>query len=366
MGDFKTLEDLVFSRSFRDWVLKGDTREADFWADWQARNPDMREIINQAKAIIYALQLNLRPLPEEKVDREITRVLDKLHEGRFSLAGELPLRPRISRRPAQIWTAAALLAGLVILFWGLRLYWFHERDDAFRSFVSVHKTSPIVQQTGNTDSAHSLVLPDGSTVRLTSGSHLFYPDKLLTPGGRREVYLDGDAFFEITHNADHPFYVYTHSIITKVLGTSFRISTGAASGTIVSVATGKVSIYRNRNKKSDPSDGIILTPNQRIVYDPAEDRLDRSIADHPQKLATATDTALVFNATPIATVFRRLQSLYGIPIVYDEETVSGCSLSVTMGNEPFYEKLSIICKAIGATYESIDGQIVVTAHGCSP
>ena len=56
--------------------------------------------------------------------------------------------------------------------------------------------------------------------------------------------------------------------------------------------------------------------------------------------------------------------MYGITILYDEESISGCSLSVTMGNEPFYEKLNIICKAIGATYESIDGQIVVTTRGC--
>jgi hypothetical protein len=76
------------------------------------------------------------------------------------------------------------------------------------------------------------------------------------------------------------------------------------------------------------------------------------------------DTALVFNGTPVSRVFKRLQELYGIPIVYDEEAVSSCSLFATMGNESFYQKLNIICKAINASYEKIDGNIVVTAPGC--
>jgi transmembrane sensor len=357
---YNTLEDLVFSRSFRNWVLNEIAPEADFWTDWLARNPEKHPMVNQAKAIIYALQLNLRPLPEETVEREIGRVLEKLQEGPFSLSGEMPLRPVASRGISRIWTIAAIVAGIALFAWSLRLYWNRSREDLLQSFLAGHKTTPVIQRTGNTDSTHTLLLPDGSTVRLTPGSRLYYPEKLLTAGHRREVYLDGGAFFDIAHNAAFPFYVYTHSVVTKVLGTSFRIDPGSGTRTVITVASGKISVYRN----TDLAGGVILTPNQRITYDPAEDRLDRSIADAPQQLAGAADTSLVFNATPIANVFHRLQSLYGITILYDEESISGCSLSVTMGNEPFYEKLSIICKAIGATYESIDGQIVVTTRGC--
>jgi ferric-dicitrate binding protein FerR (iron transport regulator) len=213
------------------------------------------------------------------------------------------------------------------------------------------------QQTGEAHAQNVLILPDGSTVRLDPGSKLFYPEGLA--GDRRQVFLQGTAVFDIAHNANHPFYVYTNAIITKVLGTSFRVST-TEKHTTVTVTSGKVSVYH----KPDLSDGIILTPNQQITYDPGEDRLDRSIANQPIRLAGTGDTTLVFNATPLSTVFHRLQAIYGIPILYDEESVSGCSLSVTMGEEPFYDKLNIICKAIGASYESIDGTIVITARGC--
>jgi transmembrane sensor len=352
---YNSLEDLVFSRSFRNWVLNDNTPETDFWSGWLAENPDRQEMVNQAKAIIYALQLNLRPLSEETVEREIGKVLRKVHEGHFSLPAEPSRRPR---RITRVWRIAAVVAVVAIGAWSLRVYWTHR--DVLHTFLADHKTSPVVQKMGNADSTHTLTLPDGSTVMLTPGSRLYYPEKLLTSGHRREVYLDGGAFFDIAHNAAYPFYVYTHSVLTKVLGTSFRISPGTGARTIITVASGKISVYRN----TDLSDGVILTPNQRITYDPTRDRLDRSIADEPQRLAGNADTTLVFNGTPLATVFHRLQSLYGITILYDEEAVSGCSLSVTMGNEPFYEKLNIICKAIDATYESIDGQIVITTRGC--
>ena len=221
---YATLEDLVFSRSFRHWVLDENTPDADFWTDWQSRNPDKRELIEQAKAIIYALQLNIRPLAEETIETEIGRVLEKLHEGRFGLPQEQPSRLPIARRLARSWTIAAIVAGIALFAWGLRLYWHRTHEDVLHSFLADHNSTPIVKRAGNADSTRAITLPDGSTVRLSPGSRLYYPDKLLTSTRRREVYLDGGAFFDIAHNAAYPFYVYTHSIVTKVLGTSFSIS----------------------------------------------------------------------------------------------------------------------------------------------
>lgn len=361
---YNTLEDLVFSSSFRHWVLKGDTPESDFWSSWQARNPDKQELIGQAKAIIYALQLNLRPLSDEAVNKEISRVLEKLHQGRFNLPADMSegLRSTRIRRYSRFWAAAAILAGVAMLVWSVRFYLHRQQEDGIRAFIAEHRSAPVLQHTEKAGNAHVLVLPDGTTVRLSPGSSLYYPEKLRssTSGARREVYLQGDAFFDVAHDASNPFYVYTHQLVTKVLGTSFRISSGSGTRTIVAVSSGKISVYR----KTDMADGVVLTPNQQITYDPAEDRLDRSVMDRPQVLAGAADTSLQFNSTPISTVFHRLQAVYGIPIIYDELSVSGCSLSVTMGNEPFYEKLNIICKAIDATYESIDGTIVISTRGC--
>ncbi len=365
--EYNSLEDLVFSRSFRNWVLDGDTPEAGFWVSWQDQNPDKLELIHHAKAIIYALQLQIRPLSEEAVDMEIVKVLEKLRDGRISLPREIPYRPAIlSSRPARAWTLAAAAAGVCIFAWSLRLY-LHRQPDVFHSFLAVNTSTPMRQQTGSADSTHLLTLPDGSRVRLSPGSKLYYPQGLFTASHRREMFLDGSAFFDVTHDAAHPFYVYTNSIITKVLGTSFQVrTTGTGAHTVVIVSTGKVSVYRKSDfyarGRAGESGGIILTPNQQIAYDPAEDRLDKALATDPKTLPGAEDSALVFDRTPLSVVFHRLQALYGIPILYDEEALSSRTLSVTMGDETFFVKLNIICKAINASYETIDGTIVITIN----
>src|SRR5258707_918918 len=129
--EYNTLEDLVFSRSFRNWVLIGDTPEAEFWTNWTARNPEKAEIVGYAKAVIYALQLNLRPLPEESIGAEVQKVLQKLKDGRLNLVREIPFRPSLAgHRPARAWTVAAAITAICIGAWALRLY-LHHRQDSF-------------------------------------------------------------------------------------------------------------------------------------------------------------------------------------------------------------------------------------------
>jgi transmembrane sensor len=286
-------------------------------------------------------------------------------------------------RPYQLKTAAALFLGICLagyLFYRINLL---KQRNVFQSFLASHQSSPVRKQTGGAFSDQVINLPDSSTVRLAQGSKLYYAGDLgagADPAGgadparvkgRREVYLDGEAFFDIRKNAVRPFYVYTGQVITKVLGTSFLVrSLSSDQTTTVIVKTGKVSVIRSddfyaHSSSGSEAGGVILTPNQEVVYDREQHQLNKTLTDKPEQLSAVPDTALVFNGTPVSRVFKRLQELYGIPIVYDEEVISSCSLTAALGNDSFYDKLNMICKAIGATYELIDGNIVVTAPGCS-
>ena len=73
-------EDLVFSRSFRNWVLGSEAAEAGFWENWLIRHPEKLELVQNAKAIIYALQLNLRNLSGEEIEGEIGRAMFRLRD----------------------------------------------------------------------------------------------------------------------------------------------------------------------------------------------------------------------------------------------------------------------------------------------
>jgi len=353
--EYNSLEDLVFSGSFRNWVLQEDSPEAGFWESWAERHPEKTALIQHAKAIIYALQPNWQQLTEEEIDVAVQKILQRLESEPDDMGRTRSLGRRIR------WLAAACLLG-VVAFGGYRLYHGRGGKDVLKTFLAEHKNTAVQEP----DVMQVMTLPDGSTVRLEKGSHLYYTRDA---GSRREVFLTGEAFFDIRKDAARPFYVYTSRVITKVLGTSFRVrELNSEQKTIVAVTTGKVSVYRKedflRGQRGNEQGGIVVTPNQEMVYDGDKDRLNKKLTEEPQEIAQASDTSFAFNATPIVQVFKKLQDVYGIQILYDEETAATCSLSASLSGGSFYEKLNVICKAINATYEVIDGDIVVTARGC--
>ncbi|MDR6781635.1 transmembrane sensor [Pedobacter africanus] len=106
-------------------------------------------------------------------------------------------------------------------------------------------------------------LPDGTKVWLNSGSRLIYP--VVFSGDSREVYLEGEAYFDVTHDKAHPFYVRATNMDIKVLGTEFYVSSDAKSDKNYAVLVkGSISFstgnWLNKVEKK-------LVPGQQISYD---------------------------------------------------------------------------------------------------
>lgn len=115
-----------------------------------------------------------------------------------------------------------------------------------------------------------LVLPDSSTVWLNAGSTLDYPQQF--NGKTRDVRLQGEAYFEITKNADQPFFVHTRSFNIKVLGTGFNVRaypdedsavTALVHGSVEVIPTGKKSIFLKPNEKITLPVNIIAEENKK-------------------------------------------------------------------------------------------------------
>nr|WP_308463759.1 FecR domain-containing protein [Chitinophaga nivalis] len=104
-----------------------------------------------------------------------------------------------------------------------------------------------------------VILTDGSEVWLNAGSTLHYPAGF--EGRNREVYLKGEAFFNVATQPEHPFVVHTDTLSTIVLGTSFNIKAYPELGSIrINVATGKVGIVMGTNTLAT------LLPDQQLTY----------------------------------------------------------------------------------------------------
>lgn len=103
-------------------------------------------------------------------------------------------------------------------------------------------------------------LPDGSDIWLNAGSKLNYDEKF--DGDTREVYLTGEAYFDVVHDASRPFIIHTSNINVKVLGTQFNVKAYSNDKTTeTSLIKGSVEVFL----KNDPSKKYLLKPNQKLV-----------------------------------------------------------------------------------------------------
>ena len=204
-----------------------------------------------------------------------------------------------------------------------------------------------------------VMLSDGSIVTLLPQSEIKYPAAF---GALREVYLSGLAFFEVKRDEQHPFLVYTHDVTTRVLGTSFLVAADPDAGhTTVAVKTGRVAVFKPAPHGVTPQTGheVILTPNQKAVYSKHNDALVAQAVEHPASMVLPPAQKVRYEAAPVTRVLEDLGKSYGVEIRYDAADLADYTLTTTLSAESFDNRIGIICKAIGATYEEHGGVISV-------
>lgn len=210
------------------------------------------------------------------------------------------------------------------------------------------------------------ILDDGSSVVLDPGATLNLPVNF--PEASREVFLTGTAAFNVQKDAERPFTVYSDKLVTQVLGTRFIVRAPSNGQAVVEVREGKVSVFKSSDfsKPEKEKMGLILTSNQKIVLNKLEDRLLKELSDTPEIIVTPPPT-VTFNYVnaPVSQVLLELMAAYHVDIIFDEELLKDCPLTATLSDQTLLEKLSIVCEAIEAKYELIDGQIMIYAKGCS-
>ncbi|HEY9489062.1 MAG TPA: FecR domain-containing protein [Chryseosolibacter sp.] len=231
------------------------------------------------------------------------------------------------------------------------------------------RPAPLVEQVmkaefsvvENTSSPEKkVILPDGTIVRMSPESKIRYTNDINTPS--REVFLTGEAYFDVAHNPERPFYVYAGNVVTRVMGTSFIVRARGQEKVTVSVKTGKVTVYSRKasHKKT------VLTQNQKAVYDQVTDLVATEGVSAEQVIEDKRNLAeMHFEETPVSEVLEMLIKTYDIDIIYHEASLSGCVLTSSFFEEGLYDRIDVICTAIGATYKIVDAQVVIESKGCN-
>lgn len=316
--------------------------------------PDKAMLMVQARETVQAIQEDtLEPAPE-LVRRNIQQILRDTE----------PVLPKAAASVSygrMAWVAAASVVVLLLTWFG----WHSGQDKPTAVYQKLLATAALpMNEVINMGTKTKLVLlTDGSSVLLQPNSRISYP-RAFAKYKKREVYLVGEAFFEVAKNPDKPFFVYADNLITKVLGTSFTVRAYDKKTVDVTVKTGRVSVFtrtdheRVEKQESRQLTGLVLTPNQRVHFNRDESQLFRSLVDSPTLLDMPIQQAMFeFSGTPVNRVFAALEKAYGVEIVFDAEVMKNCYLTASLDDEPLFEKLTMICQTLDAQYEQMDGKI---------
>ncbi len=162
----------------------------------------------------------------------------------------------------------------------------------------------------------SFNLPDGTTGMLNSGSHLNYSIPFIPD---RKVTLEGEAWFNVKSDEDHPFKIVTGDLLVRVLGTSFNICAYSPEEYIeIVLEVGKMELVNNRNNEI-----IMMNPAERLFY---QDGIIKKTLTDPKKYYAWTEGKLIFKGDPMKEVIRRIERWYNVKIEISDPELLDYSL----------------------------------------
>ncbi len=201
-----------------------------------------------------------------------------------------------------------------------------------------------------------LILPDNSKVFLNANTSIEYPEDF--KGNTREIKLEGEAFFEITKDASHPFIIHTANAYTKVLGTSFNILARKNSDQIVvSVKTGKVEVGL------DEQHNVQLEPGYTAKVNLGNKEVEKLVTPSENYLSWKTKE-IVFSDVTIAEVISFMETYYDVNVDANTEILE-CHFTGKFNNPSLTELLNVLELSNGIQVEMKEKEIILRGNPCT-
>jgi len=196
----------------------------------------------------------------------------------------------------------------------------------------------------------AITLADGSKVWLNSGSALKYPDRFLR--GKREVFLDGEAYFEVKSDTHQPFLVHTDKITVKATGTKFNVlATKLEPHVEITLISGKVTV----SDLNDGKQGRLISrmqPDEHLEYDTLTHRINL-IKGETYKYYAWKDGKLIFRNEPLVEVMEKISRFYNVDIEIRGDKLREYRYRATFKEESFTEILKLLKLSSPIEYREI-------------
>ena len=257
-----------------------------------------------------------------------------------------------------VWSS---VAAIIILIGSFLIY--RTQNESYSNYSKINPTGLYTKN--NSSFNQMVILPDGSFVDLEKGSSITLDENFGKKN--RSVQLIGQAFFKIKRNVKLPFLVHIGNLVTEVLGTSFRINQSKQNKMIeVSVKEGKVSVYSNEGTSYNKLSGVILTTNQKALFNPETKAIQEGLVDKPIIIETKSDKIILnFEESSLTHVFENLNKAYGIDIILLNPNLGNCVFTGDLGGLNMFKQIELICSATSSNYEVRGASIFIKGIGCN-
>jgi transmembrane sensor len=193
------------------------------------------------------------------------------------------------------------------------------------------KAEPLAELTTGNGAITHVRLPDGTFVTLNEVSVLKYPKTF--KGGKREVYLSGEGFFDVAKDQAHPFIVHTGRSDIQVLGTTFNVKCYDNDSLLeATLFSGSI----QASVKTPTCNQILLKPSEKLVVTDSGYHLAKGT--HLDADTTNIETAwmqnkIIFKDQPFGLLANSLSRRYGVNVIFEKESLRSIKLTGEFGNE---------------------------------
>lgn len=352
MADYKNFnaEDFLQDDFFIAWVLHPTQVENDFWEQWLSDFPGRKVHVDQARTILLAIRI--KPVSPPVTDADVHDVMTFVSEHGYRHEAE-------ERRPVRSlfmsWLKVAVV--LFVVSAGALLFYTQYNQPKFPSKDAV--ALQWIAFTNKSGQCRVIRMADSSVAVLQPNSSLRYPNAFLD--STRDVFLEGEAFFEVHENAARPFLVHSGDMVTKVLGTSFRVRAFAKEKSFkVVVNTGKVMVFTKQPAAKAEQRSVLVLPHQQVVLEREQVELVKDTVMATMLLAKETaQKEFSFNKATIPEVIEKLEAAYHVKITYNSRQFDQLTVTASLSDLPLDEKVKMLCKAVGATCSFSNHEITI-------
>lgn len=366
-----------YKYSFTDFVIDdyfihsclSPSKESDiYWSNFTKANPDKKADLLEAKKMIFSLN----QIENEQIPLEYNQHIWNNIESNITSSNQAKRNFKYFLPSTVAFLSCLLVFNIITIY-----------INSSASAIPIAQKLAWVNVENNTGAAKTIELSDHSKVILEPFSTLKYPK--IFEENQRLVLLKGEAFFDVEKDSLRPFMVFANETITKVLGTSFRITAFEGAKTVeVDVKTGKVAVYAkvgNETTKTanakikvetdekiyvpKPNKKLEVTPNQKVVFNKNEQKMEKKLTRLPFAIKEIKSLPKYkFKNEPIIEVFETLEMAYGIDLIFNKELLSKCTITTTLTDESLFDKLNIICMALNLKFTEKDATIIIKGNGC--